>query len=117
MKVNLRLFVSAFVLFAVSITTIFFAPLFLRVSAQAVKQISAAGREDAYRANNRGAAQLEQYNHQAGAAEFRRALEANPQLTVARVNLAVALFNLQDLEAARREAEIARTAEPERPQP
>ncbi|MDQ3710636.1 MAG: FG-GAP-like repeat-containing protein [Acidobacteriota bacterium] len=117
MIVNLRLFVSAFVLFAVSITTIFFAPHFLRVSAQAIKQISAAGREDAYRANNRGAAQLEQYNHQAGAAEFRRALEANPQLTAARVNLAVALFNLQDLEAARREAEAASTAEPERPQP
>ncbi|MEJ7862428.1 MAG: FG-GAP-like repeat-containing protein [Pyrinomonadaceae bacterium] len=117
MKVNLRLFVSAFVLFAISISTIFIAPPFSRVSAQTAKQVSAAEREDAYRANNLGAAQLEQFNHAAGAAAFRRALEANPQLTMARVNLAIALFNLQDLDVARREAEIVTSAEPERPQP
>ena len=88
------------------------------VSAQKlVSKISAKSRQDAYRANNLGVAQLEQYNHQAGAEQFRRALETYPQMTMARINLAIALFNLQDLEAARREAEIARAAAPNLPQP
>jgi len=117
MKVNLRLFVSAFVLFAAANATIFFAPHFTRTSAQSAKQITAAEREDAYRANNLGAAQLEQYNHQAGAAEFRRALKTDPQMTIARVNLAIALFNLADIETARREAQTAVDIAPERPQP
>lgn len=117
MKLNLRPLVSAFVLLAASSALIYLAPYSKRTLAQTAKQISDAAREDAYRFNNLGAAQLEQYNHQAGAAWFRQALEANPRLVTARFNLAVALLNLQDLDAARREAEIAVQAEPERPQP
>jgi len=117
MKVNLRLFVAVFIFFAVAIWLISVAPRFTQTSAQTAEQISDGKREDAYRANNLGAAQLEQYDHQAGAAAFRRALEANPQLVMARVNLAVALFNLQDLDAARQAAEIAANAAPELPQP
>ncbi|MDQ3088946.1 MAG: hypothetical protein M3Q78_10160, partial [Acidobacteriota bacterium] len=117
MKINLRLFLFVFVLSAVLITVIFNLLTFSSVSAQATKQISAVEREDAYRANNLGAAYLEQYNHQAGAAAFRRALELNPQLTFARVNLAIALFNLQDLDAALRELQIAVEAAPQLAQP
>ena len=43
----------------------------------------AAGREDAYRANNLGVAYLEQYNYEQAAASFRRALEIDGGLTLA----------------------------------
>lgn len=115
MKVNLRLFVSAFVLFIVGL--ILFAPRLAQVSAQSDKQISAAERENAYRANNLGVAQLEQYNHKAGAEEFRRALAIDPQLKIARINLAIALFNAQDIDGALKVAKIAAAESPEQPQP
>ncbi len=118
MKVNLRLYISAFVVSAAASATIFLPAYFLSVAARTpVKEISAAEREEAYRANNLGVAQLEQYNHGAGAAAFRRALEIDSQMTIARINLAIALYNLQDLDAARSQAEIAAAAAPESPQP
>ncbi|HXG82798.1 MAG TPA: FG-GAP-like repeat-containing protein [Pyrinomonadaceae bacterium] len=117
MKVNLRLFVSAFVLFAVSITTIFVAPHFLPTSAQSAKQVSAAGREDAYRANNLGVARLEQFDYKAGAESFRLALTLDPKLKIAQINLAIALFNVQDIENALSAARTAAEIAPEQPQP
>jgi cytochrome c-type biogenesis protein CcmH/NrfG len=104
MKVNWRFFVSAFALFAVSGAMIFSAPHIRRISAQSSAQKSFNQREEAYRANNFGVAQLEQFNHKEGAEAFRRALALDPKLEIARVNLAIALFNLQDIEAARAEA-------------
>jgi len=117
MKVNLRLFVSAFVLSVITFTTIIFAPSFSRVSAQTVKQISAAEREDAYRANNIGVARLEQFDYKAGAESLRRALNLDSQLVIARINLAIALFNAQEIDAALKEARTAAEIAPERPQP
>ncbi len=115
MKVSLRFFVSAFVLFAVGLIST--APRSARISAQSGKQVSSAERENAYRANNLGVAQLEQYNHQAGANEFRRALELDPQLKIARINLAIALLNAQDLDGALKTAEIAAAESPAQLQP
>ena len=83
-----------------------------RASAQ-----SAAPREEAYRANNLGVALLEQFKPKEAAEEFRRALKLDPRTTLARTNLAVALFNLPDVEAARAEAETAAAASPGSPQP
>ncbi len=117
MKVNLRLFVSAFALSAVSGAMIFFPTHFLPVSAQSAKQISAVQREDAYRANNFGVAQLEQFNYKEGAEAFRRALALDPQLKIAQINLAIALFNLQDIEAALPATQTAAKNSPESPQP
>ncbi len=74
-------------------------------------------REDAYRANNIGVALLEQFKHKEGAEAFRNALKINPKLTLARINLSIALFNLPDLPAAQREAQAAATLAPEAPQP
>ena len=74
-------------------------------------------REEAYRANNLGVALLEQYRHAEAAAAFRRSLEIEPSLTLAQINLAIALFNVPDLEAAQHEAEIAARKAPEAPQP
>jgi hypothetical protein len=49
MKVNLRLFVSAFVLFTAAVGLILFAPHLTRISAQPGKQISAAESDEAER--------------------------------------------------------------------
>jgi tetratricopeptide (TPR) repeat protein len=64
-------------------------------------------REDAYRANNVGVALLEQFKYKEASAEFRRALKLYPSLGLARVNLAIALFNVPDIESALAEAKAA----------
>ena len=74
-------------------------------------------REEAYRANNLGVALLEQFKHKEGAEQFRRALALDPKLALARMNLAIALFNVPDLVAAQKEAEAAAAASPNAPQP
>jgi len=74
-------------------------------------------REEAYRANNLGVALLEQFKHKEGAEAFRRALSVDPKLALARMNLAIALFNVPDLAAAQKEAEAAAALSPDAPQP
>jgi Tfp pilus assembly protein PilF len=76
-----------------------------------------AAREDAYRANNIGVTRLEQYDFGAAAASFRRALELDSRLSIARLNLGIALFYGGDPDAARKEIEAARAELPERAQP
>ncbi|HEX8738194.1 MAG TPA: FG-GAP-like repeat-containing protein [Pyrinomonadaceae bacterium] len=88
------------------------------VSAQTqTPNVSLAAREEAYRANNRGVAQLEQFNYKEAANEFRKALTLDAQMKIAQINLAIALFNQQDIDAARQAAEKAAAIAPERPQP
>src|SRR5215212_8718901 len=70
-------------------------------------QKAVGGREEAYRANNLGVALLEQYKYKEGAESFTRALQLDPKLAIARVNLGIALFNVPDLAGAQREAEKA----------
>ncbi len=77
----------------------------------------ASAREDAYRANNIGVALLEQFKHKEAADAFRRALQLEPGLTLARINLGIALFNMPDLVAAQRELQAAASAAPNAPQP
>ncbi|MDT4895297.1 MAG: hypothetical protein QOH25_374 [Acidobacteriota bacterium] len=81
------------------------------------QQSSQATREDAYRANNLGVALLEQYKYKEGAESFTRALQLDPKLQLARINLSIALFNVPDLVGAQREAEKAAAANPNAPQP
>src|SRR6185295_19474669 len=78
---------------------------------------SLASREDAYRANNLGVALLEQFKHKEGAEAFRNALKIDPKLTLAQINLSIALFNIPDLPAAQRQAQLATTLAPTAPQP
>ena len=75
-----------------------------------------ATRESAYRANNVGVARLEQYDFPAATAAFRRALEVDPALAIARLNLGIALFYAGEQDAARKELEAAQAALPDRPQ-
>lgn len=77
-----------------------------RPSAQQ-NSIIQSSREDAYRANNIGVALLEQFNFKEAAAEFRRALKIEPTLALARVNLAIALYNQPDADGALREIKAA----------
>jgi tetratricopeptide (TPR) repeat protein len=63
--------------------------------------------EEAYRANNRGVAQLEQFNPAEAVKEFRKALTINADLKIAQVNLAIALLNAQQADEAREAAEKA----------
>ena len=74
-------------------------------------------REDAYRANNLGVALLEQFKHKEAADAFRRALQLDPGLALARINLGIALFNVPDLPAAQKELRAAIAAAPAAPQP
>ena len=80
-------------------------------------QKAASMREDAYRANNLGVALLEQYKYKEGAEAFTRALQLDPKLQLARINLSIALYNVPDLVGARREAEKAIASNQEAPQP
>src|SRR5215470_1698517 len=98
---------------------------FLAILSTALPNLSQAERgqqnstavEDAYRANNIGVALLEQFKYNEAADEFRRALKLNPTLAIARVNLAIALYNAPDPEGALREAKAAADLLPNAPQP
>jgi tetratricopeptide (TPR) repeat protein len=76
-----------------------------------------ANREEAYRANNIGAAQLEQYEAKEAVSSFSRALEIDPHLFIARVNLIIALYYVPDLDRALRESQKAIAQGPQAPQP
>ncbi len=77
---------------------------------------SSDSREDAYRENNVGVAQLERYDFAGAAASFRRALELDPRLAMARLNLAIAVRHGGQIDAAQREAKVAAQAMPNAPQ-
>ncbi|HET6979397.1 MAG TPA: FG-GAP-like repeat-containing protein [Pyrinomonadaceae bacterium] len=81
------------------------------------EQSKATAREDAYRANNIGVALLEQFKHKEAADSFRRALQLDPSLALARINLGIALYNVPDLPAAQKELQAAVAAAPTAPQP
>src|SRR5258706_4606279 len=63
--------------------------------------------EDAYRANNRGVALLEQFNYSPAVDAFRNALQRQPDLPLARLNLGIALFYLPAFYGTEREAQAA----------
>ena len=71
--------------------------------------------ESAYRANNRGVALLEQFNYDGAATAFREALKIAPDLAVARVNLAIALFYANKAAEAAEAARAGVTALPGSP--
>jgi Flp pilus assembly protein TadD len=86
------------------------------LAASPAKPAAADAREQAYRENNRGVALLEQFRPEDAAAAFRHALGLDPQLALARVNLAIALLNVPEPEAAEREVRLAVVAKPDSPQ-
>ena len=105
----MRLYISCALAAAISI--------FILTGHFQTDQSKANAREDAYRANNLGVALLEQFKHKDAADAFRRALQLDPSLAVARINLGIALFNVPDLPAATKELRAAIAAAPSAPQP
>src|SRR5215217_4052685 len=99
----MRLYISCALIAAISI---------FALTAHLQTDQKANAREDAYRANNLGVALLEQFKHKEAADAFRRALQLDPLLAVARINLGIALFNLPDLPAAQKELRAAIAAAP-----
>jgi tetratricopeptide (TPR) repeat protein len=91
--------------------------LLLMLAAPAAEQRStlSASREDAYRQNNIGVARLERYDFAGAIAACRRALEVDPNLTIARLNLAIALLYGGKPDAAAPEARAAAQAMPDSP--
>src|SRR5262245_44916144 len=81
------------------------------------QQPAANTREDAYRANNIGVALMEQFKYKEAADSFRRALQLDPGMALARINLGIALFNLPDLPAAQKELQAVIVVAPSAPQP
>jgi tetratricopeptide (TPR) repeat protein len=74
-------------------------------------------RELAYRANNLGVALLEQFKAKDAVDSFTRALQLQPDLLIARINLSIALYYLPDSASAKREAEKALAQNQNAPQP
>jgi Tfp pilus assembly protein PilF len=74
-------------------------------------------REAAYRANNLGVALLEQFKAKEAADSFRQALQIQPDLQIARINLSIALYYLPDSASAKGEAQRALAQNPNAPQP
>ena len=74
-----------------------------------------ATREAAWRQNNVGVAQLEQFRFAEAAETFKKALATDPTLHAARVNLAIAYLYVPDIPAARQAAEESVKAQAEDP--
>ncbi|MGH9767571.1 MAG: FG-GAP-like repeat-containing protein [Blastocatellia bacterium] len=72
-------------------------------------------REQLYRLNNIGVAFMEQYKHEDAAKQFKQALERDPNFAVARINLALAHFYLNDSRSAVEEARAAVKLAPDSP--
>jgi Tfp pilus assembly protein PilF len=111
------LILPALLFLYVSSVTLFETSAESSAASEATQQTAFEKREAAYRANNIGAAMLEQYKPKEAAEYFRRALEIQPDLVIARINLSLALYYLPDADGAKREAEKALLQDPERPQP
>ncbi|MGE0131697.1 MAG: FG-GAP-like repeat-containing protein [Blastocatellales bacterium] len=73
-------------------------------------------REQFYRLNNIGVAFMEQYKHEDAVKQFKQALERDPNFAVARINLALAHFYLNDSRSAIEEARVAVKLAPDSPQ-
>ena len=99
------------------ITACLYAPFTFVSSAALQNPTPQPSREDAYRANNLGVALLEQFKYKDGADAFKRALQIDPKLALAKINLAIALYNEPDLPASQREAQAAIALAPNAPQP
>ncbi len=89
---------------------IFIATLFFLLffgGAQNAQTDSRQKREQLYRLNNLGIAFMEQYKHEDAARQFKEALVSDPNFAIARINLALAHFYLNDSRAAVVEARAA----------
>jgi tetratricopeptide (TPR) repeat protein len=64
-------------------------------------------REALYQLNNLGVAYMEQYKHEEAAKEFKKAVAADPNFAIGRINLALAYYFQRDMPNAEAEARAA----------
>ena len=110
----MRFSITVFVIVVLSLLTLFDNSA---RTASNKEQSAFEKREAAYRANNLGAAYLEQFKAKEAIESFTRALGIKPDLTIARINLSIALYYLPDIDAAKHEAEKALVQDSSAPQP
>jgi tetratricopeptide (TPR) repeat protein len=72
-------------------------------------------REELYRLNNLGVAYMEQFKHEDAVKQFKQALERDPNFALARVNLALAYYYLNDSRSAVEEARAGAKLAPDNP--
>lgn len=107
---------SAVFVFGVVLSTLIAIPNRPGARALQTSDRSSSSREEAYRANNTGVALLEQFKYKEAAEAFRRALQIDPKLAIASVNLSIAFFNEPNFDVALREARAAAESLPNSPQ-
>jgi tetratricopeptide (TPR) repeat protein len=76
-----------------------------------------SAREEAFRANNRGVAFLEQYAFDSAISSFEEALAVDPSQRLAAINLPIALFYANRSDEAQRAAAAAQSRFPDAPRP
>lgn len=117
MKLFLRFVVVYLILFAAILFLLPSESDLVATATENPEPLAFQKREEAYRANNLGVALLEQFNYKEAAAQFRRALSLDPNLKIAQINLAIALFNARDIQASLEAAKTAAQSAPDKPQP
>ncbi|MFN0110078.1 MAG: tetratricopeptide repeat protein, partial [Blastocatellia bacterium] len=92
---------------AVAVTVLTGAACWLNVSGAPSQASAQQKREELYRLNNLGVALMEQYKHEDAVKQFKLALERDANFSIARINLAMADYFLNDAKAAVTEAQAA----------
>ncbi len=77
------------------------------LSASGAQNDAQQKREQLYRFNNLGVALMEQFKHEDAVKQFKQALSGDPNFAVARINLALAYYFLNDSRSAVEEARAA----------
>ncbi len=88
------------------------AACWLNVSGAPNQSAAQQKREELYRLNNLGVALMEQYKHEDAVKQFKLALESDADFAIARINLAMADYFLNDAKAAVTEAQAALKVSP-----
>lgn len=83
------------------------AACWLDVSGASGQSAAQQKREELYRLNNLGVALMEQYKHEDAVKQFKLALERDANFAIARINLAMAAYFLNDVKTAVAEAQAA----------
>ncbi|MDX2042892.1 MAG: FG-GAP-like repeat-containing protein [Acidobacteriota bacterium] len=98
---------TSFVLVPASIILVFAGMFCSAINPNASQLAATQKREELYRLNNLGVALMEQYKHEDAVKQFKLALGQDANFAIARVNLAMAQYFLNDVKSAVAESQAA----------